>query len=397
MLGEKEATWGPPIGQDIIQEEEMPHMLGEKEQTWGPPLGFEGIEEPTEEPIMLGEKESTWGPSLDIVYEEEKPHMLGEKAATYGPPLGSDEPRIPVILEDEPIMLGEKEETWGPALLSEQSEEKPSPFFFSANPSFHKPETKSHPMVKASAAEPKKNQKKHGFKSFFDSIAEQIKKVEKPATKLINTVVESAKDGDIDKDELAKIEDEIDSLAAEVKKDRKEISKAGDSLADEIASERKNIKSIENRLKDQFKANPEEELVNFDAENQQMLGEDESTWGPSPDESGFNNKKETALKELAEKQKARHAHKSSVLNSESHQSLAANAKKSFKHERTQRLEVLFGLSAVAVAFSCACLYKKKQTQKNNGSSLAAQEGRGSPSYAEIGYSGTEVSNSSDMV
>lgn len=223
-------------------------MLGEKEETWGPPLGFE--DESNEEPAMYGMDKSTWGPGIRP--EEEKPHMLGEKAATYGPPLGSDEPRVPILPEDEVPMLGENESSWGPPL---ESEEKPSPFFFSANSNFHGTNSSNKPVVQASAAaKPQSKSLRGGFASFFDKVAEEIKKVEKPAKKLVHTVEESVKDGKISTAELEKIEDEVDELAEEVNKDRKEIRsaekaqkkrfnkkmhKSFDKLAHEIENERK--------------------------------------------------------------------------------------------------------------------------------------------------------------
>jgi len=120
---------------------------------------------------MLGEKDATWGPAIGQE-DTEEPHILGEKESSWGPPLGSDEPRVPVI----------------------KAEEKASPFFFSANTSFHQ---SKHPVAKAS--EPTK---KHGFKGFFEKFAEEIKKVEEPLKKVINTVAESAKDGELSKSEI---------------------------------------------------------------------------------------------------------------------------------------------------------------------------------------------------
>jgi len=96
--------------------------------------------------------------------------------------------------------------------------------------------------------------------------------------------------------------------------------------------------------------------------------------------------------ELAGQSQSRHAHKAEVLKSES---LAADYEneRNFEHDKTRRLEVLFGLSAVAAVFSCACLYKKKQQNKNV--SLASQDGP--QTYNELNYTGTERTSSSDMV
>jgi len=118
-------------------------MPGMNESSWGPVM--------EDEPLMLGEKEATWSPFTE---EEEEPKLLGEKESSWGPPLGSNEPRVPVI----------------------KAEEKPSPFFFSSNPSFHK---NSHPVARA--AKPAKKEKGF-FGGFFDKLEKNLKKVEKPAS-----------------------------------------------------------------------------------------------------------------------------------------------------------------------------------------------------------------------
>jgi len=118
-------------------------MPGMNESSWGQVM--------EDEPLMLGANEATWRPYTDV---EEEPKLLGEKESSWGPPLGSNEPRVPII----------------------KAEEKPSPFFFSSNPSFHK---NSHPVARA--AKPAKKEKGF-FGGFFDKLEKNLKKVEKPAS-----------------------------------------------------------------------------------------------------------------------------------------------------------------------------------------------------------------------
>lgn len=120
-----------------------------------------------------------------------------------------------------------------------------------------------------------------------------------------------------------------------------------------------------------------------------MYGENENTWSPS--EFKFNHKgnaaearKEKALKDLAHKSRERAQYKTKESKLET-EILVAQSQKEKEHQKLMNLEMMFGLTTIAILFACVCLLKKKQTTNSNRPGLASQ---GSKTYSEINYVNT---------